>query len=81
MRSRLKYASLTLSGFLTRRDIRTLTGLGDKAEQLAELRRQGIVHRVNAAGNIIVTWGAVDGKPPVLTGWSPDLSRLESRSA
>lgn len=66
-----------MSGFLTKANIRTLTGLEDKAEQVAWLRKNGVHHFVNAAGKIIVTWGAVDG----LAGsqprtWSPDYSAI-----
>lgn len=67
-----------MSGFLTKANIRFLTGLEDKAEQVAWLRTHGVHHFVNAAGKIVVTWGAVEGRSATdrPASWSPDFSSL-----
>jgi hypothetical protein len=61
--------------FLTREEVRMLTGAGVKRLQIANLRKNGIRHTINAAGWPVVTRAAVEGGAESETpqqGWKPN---------
>jgi hypothetical protein len=64
-----------MSLFLTRQELRRLTGTADKREQVQWLAKERIAHRINMAGQIVVTRAAIDA-PAQSKGWAPDFSSL-----
>lgn len=66
--------------FLTRRQLRTLTGIPstEPQEQLAELNRRGIRHLgINAAGRLIVPCSAIETpSKPLERSWTPDFTMM-----
>ena len=64
--------------FLTDAEIRRLTGLRGREQQIEWLVRHGIRHFVNAAGKPIVPKSVIDTpwKQTEGTAWAPDYSKL-----
>lgn len=63
--------------FLTRAQIRTLTGSNEPKAQYAWLTAQGIRCWVNLAGRVMVPTSAIDGSPqPEAQPWTPDFRNL-----
>lgn len=63
------------SMFLSRDEIAMLTGRKHRALQIAQLRREGIPFRLNAAGWPIVCRAHVEGreKETTIPAWRPNL--------
>jgi len=61
--------------FLTREELRQLTGVARKAAQITQLRRMGIAFYINAAGYPIVAKSTIEGgtKPDTEKPWSPKV--------
>ncbi|CAB4131875.1 Domain of unknown function DUF4224 [uncultured Caudovirales phage] len=60
--------------FLTKDELRQLTGVARKAGQIAQLRKMGIAFYINAIGEPIVTKTTVEGgtaKNDNVKPWSP----------
>jgi hypothetical protein len=60
--------------FLTKEELRQLTGLARKAGQIAQLRRMGVAFYINAIGEPIVAKVTIEGgiiKNDVAKQWSP----------
>jgi len=63
----------TMSTFLTRAELRELTGRARKLSQIEVLRANGIAHFVNAAGWPVVPRAAIEGRTMSVPRqrWSP----------
>jgi hypothetical protein len=61
--------------FLTRAQLRELTGAATRARQINVLKRNGVPFIVNAAGWPVVTVSAVEGRreAPAPQGWVPRI--------
>lgn len=63
--------------FLTRSQVRELTGAATRARQIEVLRRNGVPFVINAAGWPVVTVAAVEGQrgPEAVApaGWQPRI--------
>lgn len=63
-----------LSMFLSREDLKHLTGYSLKNKQIEQLRKMHVAFRINACGEAVVTRLAVEGQPELKklnTGWTP----------
>lgn len=70
-----------MSGFLSDRDVRRLTGLLEKGAQVAWLQDNGVHHWVSACGKPVVPWSAVehpDARSSPAKGWAPDFTHLKA---
>lgn len=61
--------------FLSREDVRDLTGYTVKAKQIEQLRRMGIAFFVNGCGRPVVTFSAIEGRkqPETVAAWKPAI--------
>jgi hypothetical protein len=61
--------------FLTRSQVRELTGAATRARQIDVLKRNGVPFIVNASGWPVVTVAAVEGRreTPAPQGWVPRI--------
>lgn len=72
--------------FLTTEELRELTGFAKKTRQIVQLRKMGILFRINGCGKPVVTRVAVEGgviQQPAqqLLAWQSTLMQPERKMA